>query len=295
MSQSGPASPESYLDWVTRGNCAIWRYIATIGVTYFLWIILPAIILVPFVAVVKTTQIREHFLEFSFLPGFVLLPLVVWFILGRPAWSVASPVWPLRWADYGAGILMGLAIGLIGSIAALPFVSISYRGFDGLAAAGTVSILVTLIGCIIQTGFEELLFRALIAQFTRRLVNFAPLIVGVQAVVFGYMHLGNVKAWGSDPWGVTPYVMVALVWGFAAWRTGSLLVPAALHFVNNASNSLLVGAEGDIVKSIAPLVVNSPSIGQAVTVTAINGVVTALAVEWYAHWRARNRTVDSRN
>src|SRR5271166_1859351 len=87
-----------------------------------------------------------------------------------------------------------------------------------------------------------MLFRGLIAQFTRRIVNSVTLVVLVQALIFGALHVGNVRAWGGSPLGMAPYVLAVAAWGWAAWRTGSLLVPAALHFANNAGNVLAVGA-----------------------------------------------------
>jgi Type II CAAX prenyl endopeptidase Rce1-like len=98
---------------------------------------------------------------------------------------------------------------------------------------------------VIQTGFEEMLFRGLIAQLTRRIVNSVTLVVLVQALIFGALHVGNVRAWGGSPLGMAPDVLAAAAWGWAAWRTGSLLVPAALRFANNAGNVLAVGVSGD--------------------------------------------------
>src|SRR5271166_2617412 len=86
-----------------------------------------------------------------------------------------------------------------------------------------------------------MLFRGLIAQFTRRIVNSVTLVVLVQALIFGALDVGNVRAWGGSPLGMVPYVLAVAAWGWAAWRTGSLLVPAALHFANNAGNVLAVG------------------------------------------------------
>jgi membrane protease YdiL (CAAX protease family) len=226
-------------------------------------------------------------LEYSFVPAFILLPLIVRFVLGRPAWSVAVPAWPPRVAEYGHGVVMGLVIALAGLAVSAPFLSYQFEGFSGLASAGMFAVAIMLAGFVIQTAFEELLFRGLIAQFTRRLTNFMPLVIGLQAILFGAMHVTNIKDWGGSIWGITPYVMIGLAWGWAAWRTGSILIPAALHFVNNANNVFLVGTKGDIVQSIAPMTINTPTISQAALIVAFNAIATVVIVEAYMRWRAK--------
>jgi membrane protease YdiL (CAAX protease family) len=278
-----------YLDWATRGKSALWRYALALVVIYALWILLPAVMLIPAIALFKVAPDSNLLKEYSFVPGFIVLPLVVRLVLKRPAWSIAFPQWPPRLADYGWGIVLGLAITVVGAIVAAPILSYQYEGFGGLARAGLLSIGATIVGFAIQTAFEEMLFRGFIAQFTRSIINFMPLVIAVQALIFGAMHLGNVKAWGGNLWGIAPYVMVALVWGWVAWRTGSLLVSAALHFVNNAGGSLLVGTRGDIIQSVAPLMIDTPTISQTVVVTVINIVLTVIAVEAYVRWRSRRR------
>lgn len=293
MEQIQGASPANYLDWAIKGRPAIWRYVLALVLAYVLWIFLPLPLIVGLKILWKDADLGGPLGLYLFLPGFIAMPFLVRFLLGRPAWSIGLAGWPMRWGDYGYGILMGLVVAVLGLAACSPLLPVTYQGFGGLASAGPIVIAFTILGFVIQTGFEEMLFRGLLAQFTRRIVNFLPLVILVQALIFGSMHLGNVKGWGGNLWSITPYVMTACVWGWAAWRTGSLLVTAALHFVNNATNALFVGTKGDIIQSIAPLTVETPTITVGIVVTAINLLLTIVLVEIYMRWRrAPNPDVD---
>lgn len=283
----------SYLDWATRGKPAIWRYVLALILSYVLWMALPVLLLAPFVAIFQVAPEERDLLEYSFIPGFIVLPLVVRFVLGRPSWSIAVPAWPPRFVEYWHGVLLGLALSVFITVTTIPWLGSHFVGFEGLARTGLISIVAMALGFMVQTAFEEMLFRGLIAQFTARIVNYAPAIIGVQALIFGYLHIGNVKAWNGNMLAMFPYFFTALSWGWVAWRTGSLFFPAALHFVNNAGNTFLLGTNGDIVKSIAPVLVDMPTIGQSVAMTFFSGVSTIAAVELYMRAKERRRSATA--
>jgi membrane protease YdiL (CAAX protease family) len=76
-------------------------------------------------------------------------------------------------------------------------------------------------------------------------------------------------------------VLAGISYGYAAWRTGSLLVSAALHFVNNAGASYLMGVEGDVLQTFAPWLIDAPTIQQASLFGVIDVVTTVIAIEAY--------------
>jgi membrane protease YdiL (CAAX protease family) len=87
---------------------------------------------------------------------------------------------------------------------------VSFRGWDHVTAAGVPMLFAALLGLALQTAFEELYFRGLIAQATRRLIQWLPVVIGVQAVYFASLHVGNVEAWGSGNLAMVPYLVPAV-------------------------------------------------------------------------------------
>ena len=101
-----------------------------------------------------------------------------------------------------------------------------------------------LLGLLVQTGTEELIFRGflqqqLAARFPRPLVWMA-----VPAVLFGAFHFSP-EQYGTSAWFV---VIRAIFFGLAAAdltaRTGNLGAAVGLHFANNPATLLLVGLGG---------------------------------------------------
>lgn len=139
---------------------------------------------------------------FPFLTGTVVIFALVTLLLGRPAWSVALPRWPISLMPYLTGIVIGLALTLIGLLLLAPFVKITYQGFGPMLSVSAFSIAVTLVGLVIQTGFEELLFRGLMMQFLMRIIMFAPAAIITQALLFEAMRLANIAEWHGNLWGI---------------------------------------------------------------------------------------------
>jgi membrane protease YdiL (CAAX protease family) len=282
MEETQTGTMTSYLDWSDRGHKAWWRYALAIILALAGWFILPFPFVVLAAPLLQGTPWLEKFtLLFPFLTGFVVILGVVKFLLGRPWWSVALPRWPAGIVPYLVGIALGLLLTLVGTALLYPFVTISYQGFGPLLSVSALSIVVTLVGLVIQTGFEELLFRGLIMQLLMRIIAWAPVAIIIQALLFGGMHIANIAEWHGNIWGIAPYVLAGISYGYAAWRTGSLLVSAALHFVNNAGGAYLVGAQGDVIRTVAPWLIDAPTINQATISGVIVVVTTAIAIEIY--------------
>jgi membrane protease YdiL (CAAX protease family) len=272
----------SYLDWSDRGHSALWRYALAIILALAGWFILP----IPFVVLAApflegTPWMEKFTLLFPFVTGFVVILGLVKVLLGRPPWSVALPRWPTSIMPYLAGIVLGLLLTIVCIALLYPFVAISYQGLGPLLSVSLASVAVMLVGLLIQTGFEELLFRGLIMQFLMRIMNYAPAAIIIQALLFGLLHLANIAEWHGNLRGIAPYVLAGISYGYAAWRTGSLLVSAALHFVNNAGGAYLVGAKSDIIPTVAPWLFDAPTIAQATISGLIVVVTTVIAVELY--------------
>jgi membrane protease YdiL (CAAX protease family) len=176
-----------------------------------------------------------------------------------------------------------------------PLLNISYQGLGPLLSVSAASIAVMIVGLVIQTGFEELLFRGLIMQFLMRIITFVPLAILAQALLFGAMHIANIAKWHGSLLGIAPYVLAGISYGYAAWRTRSLLVSAALHFVNNAGGAYLIGAKGDVIKTVAPWLIDTPTIQQATILGVIDVVTTVIVVEAYARFITSKEVVQKQD
>jgi uncharacterized protein len=282
----------NYLDWSVQGKSAIWRYALAIVLALIAWFLFPLPFVVLAAPLLQGTLWMDKFtLLFPFLMGFAVILLIVRLLLGRPWWSVALPHWPASFTPYFIGIALALTITLVDTLLLSPIVSIGFQGFGPLLSVSVLSVVVTLVGLVIQTGFEELLFRGLIMQFLMRIAAWVPFAIVIQALLFGAMHLTNVVAWHGNIWGIAPYVLAGGAYGYAAWRTGSLLIPAALHFVNNAGGSYIVGAEGDVLQTVAPWLISAPTIGQSIISGVIDILLTVVIVEFYLRYRSRSSQV----
>lgn len=117
-----------------------------------------------------------------------------------------------------------------------------------------------------------------------------PLIIGLPALVFASMHTGNVSAWSATGLAALPYLAVALAWGWIAWRSGSILIPMALHFGNNAFLFLFVGTAGDATSGIAPFVAPTPGMERAILFSlAQNGLLVIGSEIYLRRKRAKAR------
>ena len=103
-----------------------------------------------------------------------------------------------------------------------------------------------LIGLLVQTGSEELLFRGLLQQQLAARFDHPAVWMLVPACLFGLLHYAP-DAYGPMAWFVVGW---AVLFGLAAAdltaRTGNLGAAVALHFANNASSVLMVGQTGNL-------------------------------------------------
>ena len=84
----------NYLEWSDEGRPAIWRYLAAIvlGFVFWMWGSIPAILLLQ--DFLNDPATKSVAFEYTFVVGLVAIPLIVRYLLKRPAFSVALPAWP---------------------------------------------------------------------------------------------------------------------------------------------------------------------------------------------------------
>lgn len=180
------------------------------------------------------------------------------------------------WVGFGVGVAVGLvAIAVAGVLGA---VDLRYAGFDWSLLLPLV--LVGFIGIFIQAGAEEMVFRGYLTQFARRFTARPWLFIGIPAILFALPHAGNIAAYSGNPLVLAPYLTAGLLYGWAAYRSGSLWLSLGLHLSNNLSGLVLVGTAGDVIRTAAPLTIEPPSLMVVTLLIAVQALVTVAVLEW---------------
>lgn len=161
----------SYLDWALVGQSAVWRYALALPLALILWIIGGVPVITALGALGIDILDNAAPMTFTFIVGYVGVLLLTRFLLGRPGWSVALPAWPPAWRDFGFGVALQWGVLAVLYLVSVDMEYVGGPAFD-LALVGFVIAL--LAGLLIQTGFEELLFRGLFMQTIRRFTTWAP-------------------------------------------------------------------------------------------------------------------------
>ena len=218
---------------------------------------------------------------FTFVGMLAVVVPTLWLVTGRPPWTLLMPE-----REAGVGLfLKGAAIqtaclSVITPLAALtPLGHIEFQRPDPSLVAAALPI--ALVGFVIQTGAEELMFRGYLSQAVYRFTSWPWLIYGIPAYLFAQLHVGNVSALGGGWLAYMPYFSIALLWGWLAWRTGSLWLGWGMHYANNVFLVLLIGSHDDVLQPVSGLafVYNHPGAPQIVA-TGLVSTFTAGLLAW---------------
>ena len=248
---------DRYVD-PARRRPALWRLIVGIILMTAIYAIGAALVIVAGWAILGATSDVIGFAESvasagdpasvalllaTFLPMALAAMIVVRWLHKRPAASLFGPrVRVLRDFGKAAGIVALIYGGL--TIVGLLFV---VDVEPNLSLATWLSWLpILLLGLVIQTGAEELVFRGYLQQqLAARFVS--PMIwLVIPAVLFGLVHYDPVTA-GANLWYVLAGVTIfGLIAGDLTAKTGSLGAAWGFHFANNAFAMLIVATQGSI-------------------------------------------------
>jgi len=112
------------------------------------------------------------------------------------------------------------------------------KTYGNLLKANNVyeAILIVFVVAIIPALSEEVMFRGFIQRsFELRMKPFYAALV--TAIFFGANHF--------NPYGLIPLIILGLYFGFAAYMSGSIIIPIILHFLNNFTAVMLYFIFGD--------------------------------------------------
>jgi uncharacterized protein len=271
-----------YLDWSQQGRSSVWLYLIAIVIAYLglQWGSIPTMILAG--SYINDPLIGPLVLELSFVGLIVSVLLATKFVLGRPSWSVAIPALPPRWRDYALGMLIWCSgMLLMYLLFVVPYGRITFQGWSGFGTAIIPIIFAIILTVMVQTAAEELFFRGLVMQATRRVTRW----IFVQALWFAQLHAGNVSAWGGGYLAMTPYFATAVTLGYSAWRSGSIIMPMGMHFANNIVLFLLVRTDDDVTLLATPFVAQTPEPWRAISEAIGQALFVIIVLEYLARRR----------
>ena len=280
----GNEGPGHYLSWGRAGRDTLPHYLLGLGLVLAAWAVgtLGAQLGLLFLGLPapSTPAAQLAFMVSTFALGLVAVPWIVRRVLRRPGWTVgvARPPGPIRHVALGAGI--SLCAALLVDVLFIPMAPLQRGTFDPsvwLPLAG-----VALVGFAVQAGFEELLFRGYLMQLVASRTTRAALVIVLPAACFALPHWGNLEAYGTNPAQLVPYLAMGLMYGWAAWRSGSLWLPFGLHWGNNVYATLMIAAVGDVLPTGAPLSRDLAELplGVLVTTTAMQCLLQVCAVSF---------------
>lgn len=150
------------------------------------------------------------------------------------AYVPSSTRWTRNLVAIGGCILGTIALDLLSELVALP--NIMEEQMIGLCREPW-GMLAIAMGAPLG---EEVMFRwGIMGHMLRRNCS-APIAIVVSAVLFGLLHMNPAQVFFAGAMGI--------MLGILYWRSGSLLWPFLLHFLNNSVACLQVWLLGDGVK-----------------------------------------------
>jgi membrane protease YdiL (CAAX protease family) len=165
---------------------------------------------------------------------------------------VAARVWHGRPAGsvFGAGLWPGFALGaaVSGAVFAVSFlVPVPFDPVRNTPLDLFLSFLpLALLGLLLQTGAEEVLFRGYLQQqLAARFDHWFAWMV-VPSVLFGALHFDPANAGPNALWLVAAATLFGLVAADLTRVTGSIGAAWGVHFVNNAFAILIVSLDGTL-------------------------------------------------
>jgi hypothetical protein len=97
-------------------------------------------------------------------------------------------------------------------------------------------------------------------------------------LLFSALHIANIASLGGSVWVMLPYLITGVLYGWAAYRFGSLWMSVSLHLANNYTSLILVGTKGDALRSAAPFLIELPGLTLTTLVVLVQSAAIFLAL-----------------
>jgi membrane protease YdiL (CAAX protease family) len=286
-----PRRVDSYLEWVTERPASVWRWLLLIPI-FGLALLVGPVLTLPLAALFPDGRVRDLVATVSQFPGTLIVfaglaALVLW----RPVWLFAFRRRRPEWGLMGTGMALQLVVSMVMMLAygLTGVIKIQHETPDvGLLVA---MIPIALVGILIQTLTEEFITRGAMPQLVFRVTTNPVFVIALPAVLFASLHLNNVDAFGGGGvLALTPYFLIGVLFGWIAWRTGSIWMSWGMHFASNAFLALVIGAEGDVYETASGLTFTfaDPTTWTLVWTDGSITILTAVLVWWLVLRRRPN-------
>jgi hypothetical protein len=264
----------SYLDAVHQGKNNWWRYVLSIAVILFLWLIIGSIPVVVFSAYLMVDgNSNSGFTETGFsgvdplaaffvtMSGFLMFFLAIFisvrFIHGRPFKSLITPGQKINWKRLSFGFTFWFVIACLVSL----FEAILYPdrytvSFDPLPFL--IFMVFALLLIPIQAACEELFFRGYLMQGLGLRIRGLIVLPLVSGLLFGALHLWNPEMTETNGSWLLAASYFLIGW-FAALITlldGGLELALGLHVANNLYTALVANYTVSALPSESVFMVN---------------------------------------
>jgi uncharacterized protein len=246
-----------YLDAVYQGKNDWWRYLLSVGLILFLWLIIGSIPVFLFSAYLFMDGNPDSELTLqgftgvdplvgflitmsSFVVFFVAIFISVRFIHRRPFRSLITPQPGINWSRLLIGFIFWFIIaGLVSLFEAIIFPDRYVFSLD--AGKFIIYSIFALILIPIQSSCEELFFRGYLMQGLG--LRFRGIIVlpVVSGLIFGALHLSNPEmSVPSGAWMLAAsYFLIGLFAAVISLLDGGLELALGLHVANNLYTALV--------------------------------------------------------
>lgn len=244
----------TYLDWSFIGRKSIILYI--IG---FLFVLITSLVLgqMFFIAGELIIPISSpaitifKFSFFGFIFSFLVIPTVIGLIHKRPWWSIAMPSKKIELKNFFIGFSTVLGINLIFNIVGYYYKPSDYIIHSDINTSEWFTLFIlAFIGFFIQAATEEMVYRGYISQFIYRITKRPYLVIVISSFIFSLPHFGNITG-ANGIYAILPYIEMGIMFGWLAFRSGSLWMSIGAHMANNWFVTLVVGSSSEKIQKLS--------------------------------------------
>lgn len=213
---------------------------------------------------------------FPFLCSMILLLLFVKFVHKRPTRTLVTPRPEIDWRKFMVGF--GVWIALLAILeGANYFLNPDNYILQFQPGKFLVLLMISIPLLLIQTAYEEILFRGYLLQWLGKYSAYRIIPVVLTGVGFGLMHMMNPEM-GEFGWRVMiDYISIGLALGVLTVLSDSLELAMGLHFANNLFLSLFLTFDSSVLKTDAIFRIESLEINAG---TQLMSIVLLILFLW---------------
>lgn len=243
----------TYLDWSFKGRKSIFLYI--IG---FLFVLITSLVLGQMFFIVGELILPINspainifkFSFFSFIFSFLAIPIVIGLIHKRPWWSIAMPNKKIELKNFFIGFGIVIFINLFFNIIGYYYKPSDYIHSEIKTSEWLALFFLAFISFFIQAATEEMVYRGYISQFIYRITKRPYLVIVISSFIFSLPHFGNITG-ANGIYAILPYIEMGIMFGWLAYRSGSLWMSIGAHMANNWFVTLFVGSSSEKIQKLS--------------------------------------------